>query len=64
MGIGAPKAPYQVTLTFSAVDADTPYVLVDLSDTTNFPHVATGHIVRRGLNVVRATPTLTCTSVW
>jgi len=52
MGVGAPKAPYQVTLTFSAVDADTPYVLVDLSDTTNFPHANTNHIVLRGLNVV------------
>jgi len=52
MGIGAPKAPYQATLTFSAVDADTPYVLVDLSDTTNFPHSESNYIVLRGLNVV------------
>lgn len=52
MGIGAPKAPYQVSLVFAAVDAGTPYVLVDLSDTTNFPHIATGHIVLRGLNVI------------
>ena len=52
MGVGAPKAPYQVSLVFAAVDADTPYVLVDLSDTTNFPHANTNHIVLRGLNVV------------
>jgi len=38
-----------VNLGVEAVDASTPYVLVDLSDTTNFPHSGTAEIHLLGL---------------
>lgn len=40
---------YAVTLGAEATDADTPYVLVDLSDTTNFPHDKTTELHLLGL---------------
>ena len=40
---------YAATLGIEALDASTPYVLVDLSDTTNFPHNGTAEIILCGL---------------
>ncbi len=51
MAIGVPRVPYQATLILAAVAADTPYVLVDLSDTTNFPHKLTNGLILKGLDV-------------
>ena len=42
---------YTAVLQAEGVDASTAYVLVDLSDTTNFPHANTGHIEVLGMLV-------------
>ena len=39
-----PKPTYQATVIAEAVAVSTPYLLVDLSDTTNYKHVATSGI--------------------
>lgn len=39
-----PKPTYQATVIAEAVAASTPYLLVDLSDTTNYKHTATNGI--------------------
>ena len=43
------RASFAVTLGAEAVEASTPYVLVDLSDTTNYPHVHTTELHLLGL---------------
>lgn len=43
---------YTVNLMLEDVAATTPYVLVDLSDTTNFSHHATDHLTLVGLRLV------------
>jgi hypothetical protein len=45
------EASYTAVLQAEAVAASTAYVLVDLSDTTNFPHEDTGHIEVLGMVV-------------
>lgn len=45
----SPYPSFAVNLGVEAVAADTPYVLVDLSDTTNFPHTKTTEIHLLGL---------------
>ena len=47
--MGRERPSYVVTLSAEAVAADTPYVLVDLSDTTNFPHGDTTELHLLGL---------------
>lgn len=44
-----PLAPYYAHLDVTDVDASTWYVLVDLSDSTNFPHYGTNNIVLKQL---------------
>ena len=43
------KPTKTVALGVQAVADSTPYVLVDLSDTTNYPHTATGQVHLQGL---------------
>lgn len=45
------KLRYTAILGAEGVTASTPYVLVDLSDTTNFKHTKTGWLSLEGLNV-------------
>jgi len=47
-----PRPVYTSTFTIAAVAATTGYVLVDLSDTTNYPHSATTEIYLLGLGIV------------
>lgn len=44
-----PNRPVSAVLNLEAIAASTPYVLVDLSDVTNFPHSKTGAIHLLGL---------------
>ena len=41
---------FAVDFTFAGVAATTPYVLIDLSDTTNFPHHDTNMIIVRSIH--------------
>ena len=47
-----PRPAFAVTLGAEAAAASTPYVLVDLSDTTNFPHGNTTELHLLGLDVM------------
>lgn len=47
--MGRTRPSYAVTLSLEAIAASTPYVLVDLSDTTNFPHGDTAELHLLGL---------------
>lgn len=44
--VNVPKVPYTACYyETKTVDVDTPYLLIDLSDTTNYPHSATNEII-------------------
>jgi len=47
-----PRPVFAATFTVAAVAATTGYVLVDLSDTTNYPHIGTAEIYLLGLELV------------
>ena len=48
--VNAPKVPYTACYhETGAIDVDVPYLLVDLSDSTNWPHSATNEVILRSV---------------
>ena len=48
--LNVPKVPYTACYyETTTVSVDTPYLLVDLSDTTNWPHTATNEVIVRNI---------------
>lgn len=46
--VNVPKVPYFACVSAATVEGDTPLIVIDLSDITNFPHTATNEVVLRG----------------
>lgn len=47
--VNAPKVPYSVCVSTDAAGGDTPLLVIDLSDSTNFPHTATNEVILRAV---------------